>query len=134
MFRQQNGGAQLTVDLPQHRQKVRRGDGVKLAGGLVQDQHVRLHGHDGGQIQKLLLAAGQFGDILIKPPLDAEKRRHLRHAAADGGGVLPQALQPEGQLVPHLVGDDLVLRGLLDKADAGGLGALIHVLQRRIPE
>ena len=134
MLRQQDGGAQLTVDLAQHRQKVRRGDGVKLAGGLVQDQHVRLHGHDGCQIQKLLLAAGQLRHVLMKPPLDAEKRRHLRHAAADGGGVLAQALQPESQLVPHLVSDDLVFRRLLHKADAGGLCPRVHVLQRRIPE
>ena len=134
MLRQQDGGAQLAVDLAQHRQKVRRGDGIKLAGGLVQDQHVRLHGHDGRQIQQLLLTTGQLGDVFIEPPFDAEKRRHLRHTAADGGGVLSQTFQSEGQLVPHLVGDDLILRRLLHKADAGGLGALVHVLQWCIPE
>ena len=131
VLRQQNGGAQLPVDLAQHRQKVRRGDGVQLAGRLVQDQHVRLHGHDGGQIQQLLLPAGKLGHILVKPLLNTEKRRHLRHTAANGGGILSQTFQPEGQLVPHLIGDDLVLRGLLHKADAGSLGARIHLLQRR---
>ena len=38
---QQDGGAQLPVDLSQRGQKIRGGDGVQLAGGLVQNQHVR---------------------------------------------------------------------------------------------
>ena len=134
MLRQHHGGAQLPVDLSQHRQKIRGGDGVQLAGGLVQNQHVRLHGHDGGQVQQLLLASGQLGNVPVKPVLDAEECRHLRHPAADGGGVHPQALQPEGQLVPDLVGDDLVFRRLLDKADAGRQRPLVHPVQRRIPE
>ena len=134
VLRQHHGGAQLPVDLPQHRQEVRGGDGVQLAGGLVQDQHVRLHGHDRGQVQQLLLSAGQLRHVPVKPVLDAEEGRHLRHPAADGGGVRPQALQPEGQLVPHLVGDDLVFRRLLDKADAGRLGPLVHLLQGGVPE
>ena len=134
MLRQHNGGAQLAVDLAQHRQKVRRGDGVKLAGRLVQNQHIRLHGHDGRQIQKLLLPAGQLRDTLIKPSLNAEKGCHFRHAAAYGGRILAQAFQPEGQLMPHLIGDDLVFRRLLHKADAGSLCTLVHLLQRRIAE
>ena len=134
VLRQHHGSAQLPVDLPQHRQEVRGGDGVQLAGRLVQDQHVRLHGHHRGQVQQLLLSAGQLRHVPVKPVLDAEEGRHLRHPAADGGGVRPQALQPEGQLVPHLVGDDLVFRRLLDKADAGRLGPLVHLVQGGVPE
>ena len=54
----------------------------------------------------------------MEPALHAEKARHLGDAAADGGRIVPEALQPKGQLVPDLVGDDLVFRALLHKADA----------------
>ena len=126
----EDGGAQLPVDLPQRGQKVAGGNGVQLAGGLVQDEDGGLHGHNGGQIQKLLLPSGELRDVFIKPGLDAEEGGHLRHPAADGGRVVPQALQPKGQLVPHLVGDHLVFRALLDEADALALRPLVQFLQR----
>ena len=130
VLRQDNGGPQFPVDLSQHRQKVRGGNGVQLAGGLVQDEDGRLKDHHSRQVQQLLLSAGQIGDLLIKPGLDAEEGGHLRHPAADGGGVVPQALQAEGQLVPNLVGDDLVLRVLLDKTDPLALGPVVHFFQK----
>ncbi len=130
VLRQDDGGAQLPVDLPEGGQKIAGGDRVQLAGGFVQNQNRGLHGHDGGQIQKLLLPAGQLRHIFIKPGLNTEKAGHLRHSAADGGGVAPKAFQPEGQLVPHLVGDDLVVRGLLHEADLLALGALVQFIQR----
>jgi hypothetical protein len=68
--------------------------------------------------------------FFVKPGLDTEEAGHLRHAAPDGGGVVPQALQPEGQLVPHLVGDDLVFRRLLHEANAGRLRPLVDAVQR----
>ena len=127
---EEDGGAQLPVDLPQRGQKVTCGNGVQLAGGFVQDEDGGLHGHNGGQIQKLLLSAGELRDVFIKPGLDAEEGGHLRHPAADGGRVVPQALQPKGQLVPHLVGDHLVFRALLDKADALALRPLVQFPQQ----
>lgn len=130
VFRQDNGSPQLPVDSAQHSQKIRGGDGVQLAGGFVQDKDGGLHCHDGGQVEQLLLSAGQLGHVLIKPCLDTEKGRHLRHPAADGGRVVPQAFQPKSQLVPHLVCDDLVLRGLLDEADPPRLLPLVQLVQR----
>ena len=127
---QKDGCSELPVDLAQGGKEIRRGNGIQLAGGLVQDEDRGLHGHDGGQIQKLLLAPGQLGHIFIKPGLDAEERGHFSHPAADGWGVVSQALQSKGQLVPHLIGDDLVIRGLLDKADALRLLPLVQLVQR----
>ena len=121
VLRQDDGGAQLPVDLAEDGQKVRGGNGIQLRGGLVQHQHIGLHGHDGGQAQKLLLPAGKLGDAFVKPWFNAEEGGDLRHAAADGGGVAAQALQAEGQLVPHLVRDHLILRRLQHKADGPGL-------------
>ena len=117
MLRQDNGGAQLTVDLPQQRQEIRRCNGVELGRRLIQHQYIGLHSHDGGEAQQLLLSPRKVGDILIKPVLNAEKGGDLRHAASNGGGIAAQALQAKGQLVPHLIGDHLILGGLEDIAN-----------------
>ena len=77
------------------------------------------------------MPAGQFGDIVIKPGLDAEEGGHFCNPPADGGRIIPKAFQAKGQLVPHLVGDDLVFRALLDKPDRLALAARIHPVQRR---
>ena len=129
VLRDDNSGAKLHVDLPDGIQKVAGGNGVQLAGGFIQNQHLRLHGHDGGQIQKLLLAAGEIGHIPVEPVLNAKITGHLRHAAAHGGLITAQTFQPEGQLMPHLVGDDLVVGVLHDIADFGRLIPLGHVFQ-----
>ena len=130
VLRQQHGNAQLPVQPPHRLQKVGGGDGIQLAGGLVQYQQPRLHHHHGGQRQQLLLSAGQLVHPPVEPVLYAEEGRHLRHPAADGGCVIAQALQPEGQLVPHLVGDGLLLRGLQHEADIRRLAAGRQLLQR----
>ena len=113
-----DGGAQFPVDAAYRCQKVGGGDGIQLRSGLVQNEHRRLHGHDGRQIQKLLLAARQLGNILIKPVFNAEKAGHFGHSPADGGGVKAKTFQTEGQLVPYLVGDNLVVGVLQHKTDA----------------
>ena len=73
VLRQEDGGTQLPVDASQRLQKVGGGDGIQLTGGLVQDQHLGLHDHDGRQTQKLLLAAGKLLHRLVEPVLNAEK-------------------------------------------------------------
>ena len=118
VLRQQHGNAQLPVQPPHGLQKVGGGDGIQLAGGLVQYQQPRL-------------SAGQLVHPPVEPVLYAEERRHLRHPAADGGRVIAQTFQPEGQLVPHLVGDGLLLRGLQHEADIRRLAA--GQLLQRLP-
>ena len=131
VLRQEDGGAQLAVDAAQRLQKIGGGDGVQLAGRLVQNQHLGLHDHDGGQTQQLLLAAGQLIHRLAEPVLNAEEGRHLRHTAADGRGIAAQALQSEGQLVPDLVRHHLMLRRLEDEADVRRLLPQGDIPQRR---
>ena len=121
MLGDKHGGAQLPVDFLHGVEKVRGGNGVKLAGGLVQDQDLGLHGHDRGQVQQLLLPAGELRHIPVKPALDAEIAGHLRHTQAHGFLVAAQALQAEGQLVPDLIGNDLAVRVLHDETDFRGL-------------
>ncbi len=118
VLREENGSAQLPVQSGDGVQKVSRGDGVQLTGGFVQNQHIRLHGHDGGQIQQLFLPPGKLRHVGVKPVLNAEIAGHFRHPQPHGGRVTAKALQAEGQLVPHLVGDNLAVRVLHDVADA----------------
>ena len=60
VLRDEDRRPQFPVDPAQGREKVRRGDGVKLARRLVQDQHRGVHRHDRRQVQQLLLSAGQL--------------------------------------------------------------------------
>ena len=130
VLRQDHRRAQLPVDAAQRLQELRRRDGVKLAGGLVQNQHLGLQNHDRRQTQQLLLPAGQLIHVLVKPVLNTKKRRHLCHPAADGRRVKAQTLHAEGQLVPHLVRHHLVLRRLQYKPDLRRLPPVGHILQR----
>ena len=117
MFRQNHGQSQFPVELLQGRQKFRCGDRVKLAGRLVQNQHLRLHYHDSGKVQQLLLPAGQLVRPLAEPILNAEIACHFPDAAADHLGRKSQILQAERQLMPDLVCNDLVVRVLKHVAD-----------------
>ena len=130
MLRNEDGRSQFCVDLPQGVQKIRSRNGVKLAGGFVQDQNFRLHGHDGRQVQQLLLSAGQIGHVSVEPVLNAEIAGHFRHPGAHSLLVAAQAFQPEGQLMPDLVRHDLIVRILHDEAHLRGLIPLTHIFQR----
>lgn len=70
----------------------------------------------------------------MEPILHAEKFRHFRHTAADGWCIASQTFQSESQLVPHLVGNELVFRALLHKADARGLRTLGKLRERTAVE
>ena len=130
VLRQEDGDAQLAVQAAHSLQKVGGGNGVQLAGGLIQNQQTGLEHHDRGQGQQLLLAAGELVHFPMEPVLDAEEGGHLRHAATDGERVAAKALQSEGQLMPNLVGDGLLLRRLEDEADISGLPMGRQVIQR----
>ena len=117
VLRDDDGGAQLPIDFPHGVEKIRRRNGVQLAGRLVKDQHLRLHGHDRRQIQQLLLAAGQLRHVPVEPALNTEIAGHFRHPGPHGFLVAAQTFQPEGQLVPDLVRDDLIVGILHHIAD-----------------
>ena len=75
------------------------------------------------------MPAGQLCDRFIKPFLNPEKRCHFCDAAANGRGIIAEGFQAERQLVPDLVGRDLVLRTLLHKADFFRLFALVKIVK-----
>ena len=134
MLGDDDGRAELGVDLAYGVEKIARGDGVKLARRLVENQHLRLHRHDGSEIQKLLLPAGERGHIAVEPVLNAKVAGHFRHARAHGRLVAAETFEPERELVPDLVRDDLVVRVLHHEANLRGLVALGHLRERRAAE
>ena len=84
--REQNRDAQLPVHPLHGTEKLPRRDGIELRGWLIEHENLRLHHHDGRQIQKLLLAAGERIGALVKPVLNAEEAGHLR---PPGGAASP---------------------------------------------
>ena len=75
------------------------------------------------------MPAGEGIDFAVEPALNAEKIRHFRYPAADSLLVRAQAFQAKGQLMPDLIGHQLIIRALHDKADAAALAAAIERLQ-----
>ena len=63
--------------------------------------------------------------------LQAEKLGHLRHPKPDGLLIQPQVLQAEGQLMPHLIRDNLAVRVLHHVTDPGTLIPETELLHRR---
>ena len=112
--------AELGIHALKHVEEILRGNGVKLRRRFVEHQHGRLHDHDGRQVQELFLTTRQVGGPAVEPSADAEEVRGFRDAAVHRLGVHADVFQTEGQLVPHRVGDDLVLGILHDETDARG--------------
>ena len=99
-------------------QEISSRNRIQLGSGLIQYQHIRLHGHDRPQVQNLLLATGQLGYFPHKPALYAEEIGHLRHPEADNPRIVTQAFQPEGQLMPYFIRNDLIVGILKNVTDA----------------
>ena len=118
LLRQQDREPQLLVELAQRVQESTRRDGVELARRLVQNEHIRPHDHDGGKVEHLLLAAGERVHVALEPVGDAKIARHLGDAQTHGFFVAAEALEPERELVKHLVRHDLIVRMLEHEADA----------------
>ena len=117
VLRDDDGGAQFHIDLADRIQKIRCGNGIQLAGGFIQNQHLRLHGHDGSQVQQLLLTAGQVRYIPVKPVLDTEIAGHFRNSCTHCSLITPQRFQAKSQLVPDFVSNNLIIRILHHIAD-----------------
>ena len=130
MLGDNDGCAQFDVDLPNSIQKIGSGNGIQLAGRFIQHQHLRLHSHNGRQVQKLLLTTGKGGHILVKPALDTEIAGHFRNPQPHGLLIAAQRFQAKGQFMPYLIGDDLIIGILHHKADLSGLFRLGHLGQR----
>lgn len=88
---------------------------VQVAGGLVQDQNLRVHHAGGGDGDHLLLAPRQGEDVPVHKRGDAEEVSHLVYALTDGFRLDPGVLQGEGQLAADVGGEELGLGILEDR-------------------
>ncbi len=66
----------------------------------------------------------------MEPGLDPKEAGHFGDTAPNGRTIIAQGFQAEGQLVPDLVGDNLIFRALLNKADGRCLSPGIYLFQR----
>ena len=127
MFCENDCGPQFPVNAGKHLKKLPGCQRIQLTGGLVQQQHLRLHNHDGGQVQHLLLSPGQFRRRTIKPALHTEKSRHLRHPPLHHIIWQAEIFQAERQLVPDHVRHNGLRRILLHETDLGGADEIVHL-------
>ena len=88
---------------------------VQIAGGLVQDQDLRVHHAGGGDGDHLLLAPGQGEDVPVHERSYAEEVGHLVYTLPDGLRLDPGVLQGEGQLAADVGGEELGLGILEDR-------------------
>ena len=132
MLRQKDGYAQLAVDPLDGRKQIAGRQRIQHGGGLVQNQQLWPHGQCRGQIQQLLLPAGQLRGLTAEPRFHAEKSGHLRHAAADHRHAQCHIFKAEGQLMPYEICDDLIIRVLLYEADLRRSGQLRQLGKRRV--
>ena len=112
---------------------------VQQCGGLVQDQHLRVHGQDCGQGQELAFAAGELIDALVRQGQQAEPVQDRLGVGAALRGVADGA--PQGQFHVFAAGghDQLGKRIREDEAHAapdlaygaGSIGAVDHNRTRR---
>ena len=113
--------AQLLVKATHKSHELGRSQRIELGRGLVEHEHGGVGGHDGPQGPTLALTARQIGGRAIEPAVETEEARRLGHAQPGAGRIAPEALQAEGHLAGHPVGNDLVARVLHDESDALGL-------------
>ena len=91
----------------------RRADGVKTGGGLVQNQHFRLHGNNARNGYPALLAAGQVkGRDLQLGLRQAHKARSLPDTAVDLLSRQAHVLGAEGDVLIHRLLKQLIFRVL----------------------
>ena len=108
---------------------------VEGVGGLVEQQHVRLHGEHRGDGDALLLAAAKRVRRPVEQVLDAQLPRRLAHAALDLLAGEAELQRAEGQLVEGVGAEELHVGLLEDEADARAeLPAVRRVLERLLGE
>ena len=86
---------------PQETDELIAGDGVKLRGGLVEEDDRGPAGDRGAERDTLLLSAGELVRGAIEQTVDAEREGDLLDAARDGDGRLAAALERECELGAH---------------------------------
>ena len=130
MLCQKNGQPELAIDLLQCCNKIGGGDRVQLPGRLVQNEQARLHDHDAGKAEQLLLPARKLVCLFSEPIRNAEIIRHFAHAPPDCVTWHAEIFKPEGKLGIYPVRHDLAVRILHDIADRGSRCFFVRFFRR----
>ena len=93
-----HGDVELLVDVADQLQDLAGGLGVKGAGGLVAQQHLRLGGQGAGDGHTLLLAAGQLGGIGVRLVGQTHQLQKLTGALLRVGPLHPGDLHGEADV------------------------------------
>jgi hypothetical protein len=111
--------------------------GVQSGGGLVQDQHIGLHGDDPGNGDPAFLTAGEVeGGLLQQLAVNAHKARGAAHPGVQlvpGDALI---FWPEGDVLPAGLLEELVFRVLKHQAHLApdGVGELLVLPDVLAPE
>ena len=119
-------GHALIVERAHDAHEALAAPGVEHRGGLVQDEDLRVHRKGARDGDALLLSAGKRVRLMLLKPRKTDVLEALGHAFAQLGGGNAEVLGPEGNVVFHKGGDQLVIRVL--KYHAGALANRVGVL------
>ena len=119
-------GHALIVERAHDAHEALAAPGVEHRGGLVQDEDLRVHRKGARDGDALLLSAGKRVRLMLLKPRKTDVLEALGHAFAQLGGGNAEVLGPEGNVVFHKGGDQLVIRVL--KYHAGALTNRVGVL------
>ena len=135
MLDEEHGQAEIPVETAERGDELGGGDRVELSRRLVEDQNLRLHDDHAREVEQLLLPAGERRRRLREPVLDPEIGRRLRHTRRDLALRHAEVLEPEYELMPDLVRDDLLLGLLHDESDrrrgAQGIEVVLLLAEER---
>ncbi len=127
--------AALALPLVEHVEQPDLAARVERAGRLVEQQHARVHGDDGGDGDALLLAARERVRRAVEELVDAQVVRDLGDEALDLVPRQAELQRPEGELVADVGAEQLDVRILEHEPHPGAeVAAVGGVLERVLGE
>ena len=119
-------GHALIVERAHDAHEALAAPGVEHRGGLVQDEDLRVHRKGARDGDALLLSAGKRVRLVLLKPRKTDVFEALCYAFPQLSGWNAEVLGPEGNVVFHEGGDQLVIRVL--KYHAGALANRVGML------
>ena len=112
MLDEHDGRPALPADRPEVLEECLRPRRVQVGGRLVQHEHPRAWRERPGEGQSLLLSTRELLDEPLPRPFEPDLSERRRHALAHRRTGPAEVLQPEGDVVPGAVHDELAGRVL----------------------
>ena len=107
--------SEFVIELFKRSQKFRGGNRVKLRGRLIKYYYPGIHRGYRRESNRLFLTARKLGSSAVKERINAEIAHGFGEAPAHERLGVSEVFHTEGNFMPDLVGDCLMLRGLLNE-------------------